>query len=197
MTSRIHPLALCTLLLACLTPAMSFIWHQSDPDHWTSFFAFTGTGLDGLAQLTGLKAYDVLGRMTVIVYVCLLLHLKHASFLGAACWQPRLLHTTTGLLALAALADVGTYWIAGSADPGLRSYFFWWVEVPALSAVVALTSIVGARALATEGPCLHSWLVASAVPVAVSATTVFQYLPHGMLVGLAWSFWGFRRHKED
>lgn len=192
-----YPLMLCALLLGCLAPAMSFIWHRLDADHWTRVLAVMGTALDGFAHMTGLPAYDVLGRMTVLVYACLLLHLLHAAFLGPVCGQSRLLRTAAGLLALAALADVGTYWIAGSADPDLRSYFFWWVEVPALSAVVILTSIVGARTLGAEGHSGRSWLVASAVPVAAMATAVFQYLPHGMLVALAWSFWGLRRDTED
>lgn len=197
MNRQCLPLAFSTILLACLTPMMAYVWYQASLSHWTSSLLFLASVADALEAVSGRDAYDTLGRLTVFLYSGLLLHLGNALKHGTACRQPGLLRIAAGSLALATLADVGTYWIAGSANPDLRTYFFWWIEVPALSATVILTSIVGARALAVQGHRLCFWLLATAVPVAVAATATFQYLPHGMLLGLVWGLWGVLPDKND
>ncbi len=124
------------------------------------------------------ESYFGYGRLAITIYALLLI---------AAFNLRRGLPKPTGTLlvafmALAALADVGAYWVSEAQGPGLRRVAFWYTEVPALAATILILSSVGVISLRRGRP---NRMLALCLPLSLGTTALLGYLPHGMLLGIA------------
>lgn len=177
-------------LLLVLTPLQAHIWHQGS-SHWLVASSGLASLTSSIEDLFGIAAYDAVGRTTILAYLGLL-------WVSATCFGPlgrRPLSAMQVLfllaLSIAALADIGTYWVAGSHDPAMRSLFFWRMEVPGLAVALGVFFCAGIWTIRRKRARRSDWFAVGGLVLAVLATLLFQYLPHGMLMGLWVSCMGF------
>ena len=91
-----------------------------------------------------------------------------------------------GTLAVVALADIGSYWVAGLHDEALRFHTFWQIEVPALALCLLALMLAGiTRIRARTGWHMSDILLATTPLTAIQATVVLQYMPHDPLVAVS------------
>lgn len=121
-------------------------------------------------------AYFVLGRCVWLVYAALLAAVaqrKVNTLMRAA---------TLLLLGGAALADILVYGLSSTLGVAFRERMFWTAEVPLLA---ALTLLLTVSALLAWHQRAGSVIAALTLPLALAATAVLHYMPHGPLLGVA------------
>ena len=137
-----------------------------------------------LAPALGPEPYDLFGRLTILIYLGSL-----------AAWSPfvacrnRFRRMTAVLawmaLAVAALADIGTYWMAGLQNETLRAVTFWQIEAPALALVLFAMAVIGIDEIRRGERSLSNVALAASPLIAAAATAALQYMPHGPLIAIA------------
>ena len=127
------------------------------------------------------ESYFGYGRLVVGLYALLIVcadALRRQLRAGAGA-------VVTGLLTIAAVADVAAYWVSESQGTALWRVAFWYTEVPALVATVVVLTGIGVVRL-RQGKRFGA--LALGLPLAVTTTAVLGYLPHGLLLGIALTF---------
>jgi len=93
---------------------------------------------------------------------------------------PRSLWLASASLSVATTGDLLAYWLSESIGPGLRRLGFWFMELPALCALVVCLSGAGLLAYRRGRPG-SAWTLA--LPASLLGVAALQYLPHGILLG--------------
>jgi hypothetical protein len=160
---------------AVLGAVQSTIWHGSAAPA-AVLARWIDPALDGApasAAVDPPAVYFAYGRLAVLVYVALVIAgLPLVRTLGPAA---RRFVATAALIALA--GDVVAYWASAAAGPAVRRIGFWYLEVPALLALILAFTWIGIRAPRHRA-------LAIALPAAAVAMAWLRYLPHGLLLGL-------------
>lgn len=169
------------LLCLFLAPAQSLIWNGAQAPQWVQAAAPMH---EWLAPFLGAEPYRGFGRLVILVYAGFfagLLYLEAAP--GRAGTVLR--YIVPGSFAVAAIADVVAYWIAGLGDPALRYRAFWLTEVPMLAICILAIAATGILRLSGRIGARRVNIVLAATPLfAFAATAAVQYMPHGPLIGI-------------
>ncbi|WP_339614561.1 hypothetical protein [uncultured Parvibaculum sp.] len=188
---RVPGAALIALVLDLLLgPIQSQIWNGTDAPAWIGSLIWPDIARPWvqniLAPVPGPEPYETFGRLTILIYLG-----------NLTAWSPffaegenRLLRIAApfawAALAIAALADIGSYWVAGLHNEALRFHTFWQVEVPALALCLLALMLAGiARIRTRTGWHLSDILLAATPLTAILATGALQYMPHGPLVAIS------------
>ncbi len=190
---RLPGAALVALALDILLgPIQSQIWNGPDAPAWIGVLIWPDVARplmqNILAPMLGAEPYEIFGRLTILVYLgCL------------AAWSPfvacpnRRQHMAAALawmaLAVAALADIGTYWIAGLHNEALRSVTFWQIEIPAMALAVLIMAVIGIDEIRRGERSLLNIVLAASPLIAAAATSALQYMPHGPLFAISLGAW--------
>ncbi|QSQ19935.1 hypothetical protein JY651_32255 [Pyxidicoccus parkwayensis] len=184
------------LLLASLSAALSLtlgtfqtvLWNGAAAPRWARTVAhgiaesaLPPRGAPGAEHLAAPPAaYFMFGRPFILAYVALGL-----ALVALARAEGKRRDTfATALVAVAALADVGVYWLSSALGVAFRERAFWNVEVPALVGLLFLVSVRAGLAWRRDGRLRPSVF---ALPLALLATAALHYMPHGPVLGLSFA----------
>jgi hypothetical protein len=175
-------------LLLLLAPIQSLIWNKDAAPGWVKALGPLHGAANAFhsvaAPLLGAEPYEAFGRLLVIVYAGLFaaIYLTRPAEVRT---QPVVRTVVLAAFAVAALADVVAYWVAGLGNPQLRFYAFWITEVPALAICILSLATLGAlRLRARAGATWVNALLIATPVLAFGATAAVQYMPHGLLLGI-------------
>lgn len=167
------------MLAVVLASIQSIIWNGPDSPQWLlTIFGYLDPKLIefGAKELSfPPPVYFEVGRFFVLVYALL-------TFIWAEVTRAQ--HTWLRIigwagLAVAILGDVSNYWF-GTLLADWRHLAFIYVEVPGL--VLTIISFVCLYFLHFHSG--RKWLGLAVIPLCLLFTALFQYIPHGPVLGL-------------
>ncbi len=179
------------LLCTLLAPIQSMIWNGTEAPSWILQLAplFGDAVASSTSPVDQPSAiYFTFGRLLLLSYAGLL-----ASLWWTPIDSPKALRRGFGIaLGIAFFGDGLAYGLSEWFGPALRGLGFWKIEVPALAAALLLGTAIGIRCLRVNGvrakrPGRSSdLLLAFAMPLALICVAAIRYMPHGLLIPLAW-----------
>lgn len=165
------------VLALLLTPIQAAIWNQAETSDW--IVALSWPELVG--RFTIPDAYSVFGKLFACVPIASIGSLEALRRSHQRFASNRWMRVLLGLLCAALLANIGTYWVAGLENPGLRFYTFWCSEVPIWVAIAAAGCAMGFSLSQQDmGVVIWFWRLLPFAMVAGAAS--FEYLPHGLVL---------------
>lgn len=166
---------------------MSTIWNGDEAPEWARLIATlveptltTRAAASTMSQPD--ERYFTYGQATLALY-----GLLWVAGVGSRHGMPKWTQWAVaagGLLATS--GDLLAYWVSASMGPAVRHIGFWWLELPALGFVAIALTIAGVLGWQRRDEA-RVWVLAS--PVAMIGTVTLEYLPHGILLGLATTLW--------
>jgi uncharacterized oxidoreductase len=127
------------------------------------------------------STYFAHGHWTIAIYL-LLLVAAPTVLVVVSRWAGRLLVLAASI---AITGDIVAYWLSAAIGSPARRIGFWFMEVPALAAIVTVLTIAGAWSVWHRRPGRSLVFALPAVAVGVA---LLHYMPHGVLLGLGLTF---------
>lgn len=187
--SRVAQVAAVFALVLCafLAPIQSRIWNGPSAPGWINALSTAVAPSSALGHAASLdtsppEVYFTFGRLFILVYASLVLVLARGPLVGSRRTQRLFL----GLLAIAASGNMLAYWVSAWAGSAVRHIGFWRIEVPAIAALLVVTSaqgVIAARRRAASP--LAAWALALVIPLAACSTALLRYMPHGPMLAFA------------
>lgn len=181
------------LLCTLLAPVQSVIWNGPETPGWIAWLV-SRVASGSLA--VGSAAFDqpptiyfTFGRLLLLVYAGLIWSLWRSPP-GGPSWLGRAYGAALGI---AFFGDALAYGFSAWLGHALRTLGFWRIEVPALLSALLVGTLLGIVRLRryggqTERPDRgHDWALALGIPLAAVAVASLRYMPHGLLLPIAWA----------
>ena len=175
-----------------LAPIQSTIWNETETPHWISALTVIQSSSATLYQAAGasldITPYYFFGRFFFLIYLSLFISLTTLfPYASQTESMAKNLHRALAVfLGLAAIGNLIAYWGGGWFGTDVRFVGFWVIEVPSLALSLIGLSALGVTLLKHPARPWLTALILILTPVfSIAATMVFQYMPHGPVLGIA------------